>query len=352
MRQVTLHESLAPLWFLCGYRGDNECTAMKIVVLDGYTLNPGDNPWTTLAGCGDLVVFERSTPDEVEERSDGADILITNKAAVPASVIERTASLKFISVLATGYDVVDVAAARRRDIPVSNVPGYGTDTVAQYVMAVMLELCHHVGEHARSVREGAWTSSPDWSYWKQPLIELKGKKLGIVGFGRIGRRVAELGRAFGMGIVYATRTPPTDTSLEYRTMVEVFEEADFISLHCSLTEASEGMVDEALLLRMKPSAFLINTARGALINEGDLAMALNRGTIAGAALDVLAREPPTPDNPLLRASNCIVTPHIAWATLAARQRIMQATVENVRAFLAGQPINVVSQKAGRTVVPS
>jgi glycerate dehydrogenase len=315
---------------------------MKIVILDGYALNPGDNSWSLLEACGELTVYDRSTEEETEQRAQNADILITNKAPVRGALIERLPSLKFISVLATGYDIVDVAAARKRQIPISNVPAYGTDTVAQYVLAMMLELCLHIGEHARSVSEGKWSSSPDWTYWNKQLIELRDQTLGIVGFGRIGRRVAELASAFGMQVLYATRTPRTGSAYEHRSLEELFAQSDFISLHCSLSADTRGMVDRVLLQRMKRSAFLINTARGALINEGDLAAALVSGDLAGAALDVLSSEPPRPENPLLHAPNCIITPHIAWASLAARQRIMQTTANNVKAFLAGSPTNVVS----------
>jgi glycerate dehydrogenase len=322
---------------------------MKIVVLDGYALNPGDNPWSDLAHCGELSVFDRSTTAEIEHRAANADILITNKAPIPGTLIEALPDLKFISVLATGYNIVDVAAAAARKIPVSNAANYGTDTVAQYVMGMMLELCLHIGEHGSSVAQGNWTSSVDWTYWHKPLIELRGKTLGIVGFGRIGRRVAELATAFGMRVILNTRTHRAEapfesnfeSNFESKSLNELFSEADFISLHCGLTPDNMGMVNRGLLQSMKCSAFLINTARGALINETDLAQELNAGTLAGAALDVLSTEPPSADNPLLYASNCIITPHIAWAALAARQRIMQITVDNVRAFLAGKPINTV-----------
>ena len=314
---------------------------MKIVVLDGHALNPGDNPWSALEDCGELSVFDRSTPAEIERRAANADILITNKAPVPGTLIEALPDLKFISVLATGYNIVDVAAARARNIPVSNAPDYGTDTVAQYVMGMILELCLHIGDHSTSVAQGKWTASPDWTYWNKPLIELRGKTLGVVGFGCIGRRVAELATAFGMRIILNTRTHRAEAPFECKPLNELFAEADFVSLHCGLTPDNTEMVNRQLLQSMKRSAFLINTARGALINEDDLAHELNAGTLAGAALDVLSTEPPSPDNPLLSAANCIITPHIAWAALAARQRIMQITVDNVQAFLAGTPINTV-----------
>jgi glycerate dehydrogenase len=315
---------------------------MKIVVLDGHALNPGDNSWTELQRLGDLEVFDRSTPAEVSVRAKDADILLLNKVPLPSEMLERLPNLKLISVLATGYNVVDVVAARERGVVVSNVPDYGTNTVAQYVMAMLLELCHHVGRHAREVREGAWTSAPDWTFWSSPQVELFGKTMGIVGFGRIGRRVGQLAEAFGMRVIYNSRRRYDDVVQEYRSIPELFAEADVVSLHCGLTPENAGMVNRDLLRQMKRSAFLVNTARGGLIHEADLAAALNEEKIAGAALDVLSFEPPRDGNPLLTAKHCLVTPHMAWATLEARKRIMQTTVDNVKSFLAGSPRNVVS----------
>jgi len=317
---------------------------MKIVVLDGYTVNPGDNPWPGLNGLGDLTIYDRTPQAELLARASSADVLVINKTALSRSMLEQLPDLKFIAVMATGYNVVDVETARQRGTPVSNVPAYGTDTVAQHVMALMLELCHHVGEHAVSVAQGEWQASPDWTYWKRPQIELRGLCLGIVGFGRIGRRVAELGMAFGMKIVYYSRSASgVDFAGAKQVSLEtMFREADIVSLHCSLDETNTGFVNTALLQRMKPSAFLINTARGQLISEGDLALALRQGLLAGAALDVLAVEPPVSDNPLLNAPGCLITPHMAWASLAARRRIVQATIENIQAFVSGSPINVVN----------
>jgi glycerate dehydrogenase len=319
---------------------------MKIVVLDGYTLNPGDNPWSPLEELGDVYIYDRSIPTEIRERAVDADILLTNKIAISRDVIQNAPHLKFISVLATGYDIVDVAAAQERGIVVSNVPDYGTNTVAQFVMGLLLELCHRVGDHSNAVREGIWTASKDWSFWTSPQVELCGKTLGVVGFGRIGRRVAALAEAFGMSVIHHTRTPQSDLIQQHRTLHQLFAESDAISLHCALTSENTGMVNRLLLERMKSSAFLINTARGALINENDLAAALNNGRIAGAALDVLSGEPPSIDNPLLTARNCILTPHMAWATLEARRRIMKITVHNIRCFLAGTPVNIVSRVIG------
>lgn len=315
---------------------------MTIVVLDGHTLNPGDNPWTPLEVLGEVRVYDRSTPAEVRERAAEADILLTNKTPLPQEIVQNAPRLKFISVLATGYNIVDIAAARHRGIVVSNVPDYGTNTVAQFVMGLLLELCHRIGDHSDAVRAGAWTTSKDWSFWNSLQIELYDKTMGIVGFGRIGRRVAALAESFGMRVIYNTRTPRPDSPQQYRTLRQLFAEADVVSLHCALTPENAGIVNRTLLESMKPSAFFINTARGALINEGDLSAALNNGKIAGAALDVLSSEPPSKDNPLLTARNCIITPHMAWAALEARKRIMKTTVHNVRSFLVGTPVNVVS----------
>jgi glycerate dehydrogenase len=315
---------------------------MTIVVLDGFTLNPGDNPWTPLAELGDVRVYDRSTPAEVRERAAEADILLTNKTPLPQDIIHSAPRLKFISVLATGHNIVDIVAARQRGIVVSNVPDYGTNTVAQFVMGIMLELCHRIGDHSNVVRAGTWTTSNDWSFWKSPQIELYDKTMGIVGFGRIGRRVAALAESFGMHVIYNTHTPRSDSPQQYRTLQQLFAEADVVSLHCALTPENTGIVNRTLLERMKPSALLINTARGALINEGDLSAALSNGKIAGAAVDVLSSEPPSKDNSLLVARNCIITPHMAWAALEARKRIMKTTVHNVSSFLVGTPVNVVS----------
>ncbi|MBS1801199.1 MAG: D-2-hydroxyacid dehydrogenase [Acidobacteria bacterium] len=317
---------------------------MKIVVLDGFVLNPGDNTWASLEKLGDLQVFDRTAATDVHQRAKDADILLVNKVPLDEKSLESLPKLKFISVLATGYNIVDVSAARSHGVVVSNVPDYGTNTVAQYTMAMLLELCHHVGDHARDVEKGAWAASPDWTFWKTPQVELFGKTMGIVGFGRIGQRVAQLAEAFGMRVIYSSRRARAQEGVAKgdRTLEGLFEEADVVSLHCGLTEENRGMVDRKLLQRMKRSSFLINTARGGLVNEADLADVLNEERIAGAALDVLSAEPPLPGNPLIGAKNCLVTPHMAWSAIEARKRIMQTTVENVRGFLSGAPQNVVS----------
>ena len=318
---------------------------MRIVVLDGHTLNPGDNPWDELARLGELTVHDRTPPAHVFERADGAEVVLTNKTVLDGGTIARLSALRFIAVLATGYNVVDVGAARARGVPVSNVPVYGSVDVAQHTLALLLELCHRVGDHARAVREGAWSSAPDFTFWLSPPRTLEGQTIGIVGYGRIGRQVAQLARALGMRVLASSRLarPSGGESPDgWRTIPDLFAESDVISLHCPLTDDNAGFVNAELLARVRPGTLLINAARGGLVDEAALAAALRDGRLAGAALDVLSREPPPPDHPLLRAPNCIITPHIGWASLAARQRLMAATVTNVRAFLAGKPVNVVN----------
>jgi len=318
---------------------------VKIVILDGRTLAPDREAWAGLDRFGEVELHDVSTGDEVASRASGAAVLITNKSPVSAALIEKSPGLRFVTVTATGFDCVDLEAARRRNIPVSNVPEYGTVSVAQYVFALLLELCHHVALHAEAVRAGEWTNQHDFSLRKTPLIELAGKTMGIVGFGRIGRRVADLARAFGMSTLAYDAFPPQspgDGLVTWCALDELFARSDVISLHCPLTDQTARLVNRDRLRLVKPTAFLINTARGSLVVEADLAEALNAGRLAGAGLDVVAREPIRRDNPLLSAKNCLVTSHIAWATDQARRRLMEATVANVEAFLAGRPINVVN----------
>lgn len=318
---------------------------MKIVVLDGYTLNPGDNPWDPVERHGELVVHDRTPDDLIVERARDADIVLTNKTVLTAESIAALPKLKLIAVLATGYNVVDVAAARERGVLVSNVPEYSTDNVAQHVFAVLLSLCHHPVLHDRLIREGEWQKDGEFCFWRTPLIELAGRTMGVVGFGRIGRRVGQLANAFGMGVLANSRTmddPPDYEPFVWGSVEEVFERSDVVTLHAPQTDETAGMVNASLLARMKPTAFLINTARGGLVNEADLAAALNAGKLAGAALDVFSSEPLNPDNPLLGAKNCLMTPHIAWATHAARVRLMRTVGDNVGAFIAGRPQNVVN----------
>ncbi|UCF99128.1 MAG: D-2-hydroxyacid dehydrogenase [Spirochaetaceae bacterium] len=317
---------------------------MKIVVLDGNRLNPGDNPWDEVAAFGELDVHDWSEPHQVVERAKDADIILTNKSLVRRDSIEKLPKLKYISVLATGYNIVDVQAAWKRNIPVSNVPEYGTDSVAQFVFALLLELCHHVGVHGQAVQSGEWERSGTWSLFKTPHVELVAKTMAIVGFGRIGRRVGELAHAFGMKVLAVDireDNPPAYKPFEFVSLEEAFRRADVVSLNCALTAENEGIVDRKLLASMKSNALLINAARGPLVREADLSEALNAGTIAGAALDVVSTEPIRSDNPLLKAKNCIITPHIAWASLEARQRLMKTTADNIGAFLRGKPQNVV-----------
>ena len=320
---------------------------MKIVVLDGYTLNPGDLSWDEIGKLGELTVYDRTAPNEIVERTRKAGIILTNKAPVSTITLEKLPELKFITVMATGYDIVDIAAAGRRGIPVSNVPEYGTDSVAQFVFALLLELCHHVGAHQEAVKAGEWTASPDWCFWKTPQILLKGKTIGIVGFGRIGRRVGELAHAFGMEVMAfdpQTQESPAYAPFSWKSLREVFAKADVVTLHCPQTRDNVGFVNAELLDLMKRNAFFINAARGGLVNENALAQALNKGSIASAAVDVVSIEPIRPDNPLLNAQNCLISPHIAWASLGARQTLMAETIKNIKAFISGNSINVVNKK--------
>ncbi|MGD9763976.1 MAG: D-2-hydroxyacid dehydrogenase [Candidatus Binatia bacterium] len=316
----------------------------RIVVLDGFTLNPGDNPWDDIAALGELTVYDRTPPDQIVARAQAAELLLTNKTHLTADALSKLGAVRYIGVLATGFDVVDTTAARARGIPVTNVPVYGTDAVAQFVFALILEHCHHVAHYAAAVHAGEWTARRDFSFWDSPLVELVDKAMGIVGFGRIGRRVGELAHAFGMRVLACDehRGEPPRHPVEWRELGVLVSEADFVSLHCPQTPDNVGMVDAALIASMKPDVYLINTARGGLVNERDLADALNAGRIAGAACDVVSVEPIRPDNPLLSAKNITITPHMAWATLAARRRLMKTAAENIAAFLAGNAVNVVN----------
>lgn len=313
---------------------------MKIVVLDGYVLNPGDLSWEALRELGECEIHERTAADQIVARAAGAEVVLTNKCPLSAETIAQLPDLKYIGVMATGYNVVDVDAAKKRGIVVSNVPIYGTKSVAQHVFALILEHTQQVGAHAAAVKEGRWSKNPDWCFWDYPLTELDGKTLGIVGYGRIGQAVADLGRAFGMNIIATSRSP--QEGVGQVSIDELFQRSDVVSLHCPLTPETEGLVNAQRIDLMKPHALLVNTGRGPLVAEADLAAALNADRIGGAALDVLSAEPPQPNNPLLTAKNCLVTPHIAWATQAARTRLLNTVVENIRAFEAGDPQNVVS----------
>jgi glycerate dehydrogenase len=316
----------------------------RLVVLDGETFAPGDNPWTDVAAQGELVVYARSSAPEILPRALGADVVLTNKTPLSAETLRALPGLRGVCVLATGVNVVDVAAASALGVPVCNVPAYSTASTAQHTIALLLELTNLVGEHARAVREGKWAASPDFSFTLGPLTELDGLVLGIVGFGAIGRRVGEIARALGMQIRAAGDAPrPQDPDwLERVPVDELFRSSDVVTLHCPLSEQTRGLVNAERLASMRSSALLINVSRGPLVIESALADALGRGVIAGAALDVLSQEPPPADNPLLTAPRCVITPHNAWSTLAARRRAMRITADNVRAVLHGTPRNVVN----------
>jgi glycerate dehydrogenase len=315
---------------------------MKIVVLDGYTLNPGDLSWEALRGLGECVIHERSAPNELLDRLKGAQATLTNKVPLGGELLEKLPDLRYVGVTATGYNIVDVEAARKQKITLTNVPAYGTDSVAQTVFALLLELTHRVGHHSATVREGKWARCPDFTYSDFPLVELSGLTLGIIGFGRIAKKVAAIAEAFGMHILVAKHRPDLQSPYPNAEFDEVFRRADVLTLHCPLTPATRGIVNAERLALMKPTAFLINTSRGPLIEEPALAEALNSGQIAGAGLDVLSIEPPPANHPLYNAKNCFITPHYAWATRAARQRLMDVSVRNLKAFLGGSPQNVVS----------
>jgi len=319
---------------------------MKIVVLDGYALNPGDLSWEHLRKLGDLTVYERTPADHVYERAKDADIIFTNKTPVPGEVINKLLALKYIGVLATGYNIVDTAAAKQKGVLVTNEPGYGTDSVVQMTIALLLELCLRVQRHSDAVMDGKWARSHDWSFWDYPLVELSGKTIGIIGFGNIGRGVADIATAFGMNVIAHSRTQ-TDQSqrknFRWVSVPQLFETADVISIHCPLKPETKGLINSESLNKMKRSSFLLNTSRGPIVIDEDLAEALNSDIIAGAGIDVLSVEPPPADNPLFKAKNCIITPHMAWATKESRTRLMTSVVKNLAAFLAGNPINVVNK---------
>ena len=318
---------------------------MKLVVLDGYTLNPGDNPWDEVAAFGELTVYDRTPPELIIERCQGARIVLTNKTPLRQEALSGLPELKLICVLATGYNVVDLEAAAALGIPVVNVPEYGSLSVAQHAIALLLELTNRVALYDAAVKRGEWSKAPDFTFMKLPLIELAGKSLGIVGLGRIGSSVAAIAAALGMEILAHNprrRSAPEGIPVQWLDLDQLFSRADVVSLHCPLSAENQGMVDGARLSLMRPHALLINTSRGGLVREADLARALNGGVIAGAALDVAVQEPIAPDNPLLTAKNCIITPHVAWASLAARSRLMATTARNIAAFLAGKPQHVVN----------
>lgn len=318
---------------------------MKIVVLDGYTENPGDLSWESLAQLGELTVYPRTPAEEIIPRIGDAEIVYTNKTPLTRETLLACPNVRFIGVLATGYNVVDVQAARERNIPVCNVPTYGTSAVAQFTFALLLELCHHVADHAASVQAGEWSRCADFCYWKHPLMELKGKTMGIIGFGRIGQAVAHLAVAFGMDVLaYDRHTDPSleTSSIHYAELDTLYARSDVISLHCPLFPETEKMINADSIRRMKKGVLLLNTSRGGLIDEAALAAALQDGTVAGAGLDVVSTEPIRMDNHLLGLPNCLITPHIAWAPKESRQRLMDVAVDNLRSFLNGHTQNAVN----------
>lgn len=323
---------------------------MKIVVLDGYALNPGDLSWKGIKELGEVEIYDRTSEEKIIERAQGAEVLLTNKTSLSRETIESLPELEYIGVLATGYNVIDIEAAAENEVVVTNVPSYGTNAVAQFVMALLLECCHHVGEHNRAVKNGAWTAADDFCFWDYPLVELKDKTLGIIGFGSIGQRTAELASIFGMEAIVYDRSPKNKIEdpeieterIEFVDLFDLYRRSDVISLHCPLTEETEGMINRASIAQMREGVIIINTARGGLIVEADLAAALETGKVKTAAVDVLSTEPPASSNPLLTSDKTIVTPHIAWASQESRQRLMETVVQNLKSFSAGNVINQVN----------
>ena len=319
---------------------------MKIVVLDGYTLNPGDISWEGMEALGEVTVYDRTKPEEVVERIGDAEVVYTNKTPITRDTLDQCGNIRFIGVLATGYNIIDIEAAKEKGLPVSNIPTYGTAAVSQFAIALLLELCHHIGEHSDAVKNGEWTSNPDWCFWKYPLVELAGKTMGIVGFGRIGQDTGKIAQALGMKVLAfdAYKRPELESeTCRYADLDTLLAESDVISLHCPLFPDTEGIINKDTIAKMKTGVMIINDSRGPLIVEEDLRDALNSGKVAGAALDVVSTEPIKMDNPLLSAKNVILTPHIAWAPKESRQRLMDIAVENLQCFVDGAPQNVVNK---------
>jgi len=321
---------------------------MKIIVLDGNTANPGDLSWEGFERLGELRVYPRIPENgkaSIICAIRDAEAVITNKVPITDDVLEACPSIKYIGVTATGYNVVDLDAAKTKGIPVTNIPAYSTDTVAQHVFALLLEICHHVGYHDAAVKNGAWTRSEDFCFWDYPLIELRGKTMGLVGFGRIGQKVAEIAKTFGMGVLAYSpgKSAMGSGNAEYAELDELYARADIVSLHCPLTEGNKGMIDKNAIAKMKDGVIIINAARGPLVNEWDLSDALNSGKVYAAGIDVASVEPISEDDPLLTAKNCFITPHIAWASKESRQRLIDIAVNNLKAFLDGDPVNVVNK---------
>lgn len=317
---------------------------MKIVILDGYTENPGDLSWSGFEKLGELTVYDRTPEDKIVERIGNAEAVIVNKVPITEQTLDACPNIKYIGLLATGYNVVDVDAAKKRGIPVCNIPTYGTTAVAQMVFALLLEICHHVADHSNAVYNGEWTNSKDWCFWKYPLIELAGKTMGIIGFGRIGQNVAKIALSFGMKVLAYDEYPNQagEALAKYVPLDTLLEQSDVISLHCPLFPSTKGIINRDTISKMKDHVILLNTSRGPLIVEEDLADALNTGKVFAAGLDVVSSEPIQKDNPLLKAKNCFITPHIAWAPKESRQRLMDVAVDNLKQFIAGKPQNVVN----------
>ncbi|QBE97370.1 D-2-hydroxyacid dehydrogenase [Blautia producta] len=321
---------------------------MKIVVLDGYTLNPGDLDWKGMEAFGQVTVYDRTSLTDVQEiinRIGDAEVVYTNKTPLPRDVFEVCSNIRFVGVLATGYNVVDVAAAKEKGIPVSNIPTYGTAAVGQFAIAMLLEICHHVAHHSDAVHEGRWENNADWCFWDYPLIELAGKTMGVIGFGRIGQATGRIAKALGMQVIANDEYPNKlgEEIAEYVTVEELYARADVIALHCPLFPSTEGMINRESIAKMKDGVIILNNSRGPLIVEQDLADALNAGKVYAAGLDVVSTEPIKGHNPLLKAKNCIITPHISWAPKESRSRLMNIAVDNLKAFIDGCPVNVVNQ---------
>lgn len=318
---------------------------MKIVILEGYTLNPGDLSWKELEKYGELTIYDRTKEEEVLERIRDAEIVFVNKTPLSDKIFKELSNLKYVGVLATGYDKIDIEAAREEGVVVTNIPNYGTASVAQFVFALLLEITHHVWEHSRAVKKGEWSKRKDFTFWNYPLIELKDKVMGIIGYGRIGKNTAEIAKAFGMKVITNNRNntdKDNEGDVEFVSIEELFKNSDVISLHCPLNDESEGIINKESISKMKDGAILINTSRGGLVIEEDLADALNKGKLFGAASDVLSKEPPTEKNPLLGAKNMIITPHIAWAPKESRERLLDIAVKNLESFLEDKPINILT----------
>jgi glycerate dehydrogenase len=317
---------------------------MKIVILDGYTENPGDLSWDELKKLGELAVYDRTPPEKIIERIGGAEAVIVNKTPVTKETLEACKNVKYIGVLATGYNIVDCDAAKARGIAVTNIPTYGTDAVGQFAVALLLEICHHIGHHDRAVHEGRWEQNPDWCFWDYPLIELAGKTLGVIGFGRIGQTTGRIAKAMNMKVI-AHDSQPVDSGkaiADYVSLDDLFARSDVIALHCPLFPSTQGIINKNTIAKMKDGVIILNNSRGPLVVEQDLADALNSGKVYAAGLDVVSTEPIKGDNPLLKAKNCIITPHISWAPKESRQRLMDIAVNNLRAFIDGKPVNVVN----------